>query len=161
MKGNKKMPARASQTSTSVKPSLPFKIVGTMVNGEPFEFPCSRSTALKTAKDYMKMGFQGVTIWEHTGTEWVENSTMTEQAKAGIQGSGNTRGVMALQLLNEHTNVLLKMTAKAQKTDASKETYDAEVREWLHQFGVACQAIHVTPSAINTVLGSLYQPAEA
>jgi len=166
MKGNKKMPSnRASDTqttSTTRKPSLPFKILGTMTNGEPFDFPCSRTTVLKTAKDYMKMGFQGVTIWEHNGTDWVENATMTEQAKTGVQGGGNTRGVMALQQLNEHTNILVKLAGKAQRTDTSKDVYDAEVKEWLRTFGVACQSLRVTPSAINDVLGSLYnQPAEA
>lgn len=160
------MSPRASENATpttSAKPSLPFKIVGTMVNGEPFEFPCARGTALKTAKDYMKMGFQGVTILEHNGEGWVENSTMTEQAKTGVQGGGNTRGVMSLQQLNEHTNVLIKATGKAQKTDAAKQAYDADVRAWLHQIGVTCQSLRVPPATINEVLGNLYSevPAEA
>lgn len=147
-----------NSTPTSTKPVLPFMIKGTLPEGEAFEFPCGRNTVIKTAKEYMKQGFTGVTIWGHNGTEWVEDQKMTEQAKAGVSGGGNTRGVMALQQLNEHTAVLIRLTSKKQ-TEGNKEAYDAEIREWVTQFGLTCKALNVTPHVINEVLGGMYQPA--
>lgn len=158
-------PRQAENTSSVekvVKPSLPFKVTGTLPNGTDFDFPCSRSTAMKSAKEYMKQGFQRVTIWEHNGNAWDENTAMTEQVRTSLQGTGNQRGVMALQQLIERSNVLVKMTGKAQKNELAKRAYDSEVRDWLQQFGFTCQALHVTPSAINETLGAIFaQPVEA
>lgn len=142
-----------------VKPSLPFKVTGILPDMTDFEFPCSKVAATKAAKDYMKQGFQNVQIWEHDGSTWNVNEAMTDQARTSLQGNGNARGVIALQQLIERSNVLVKMTNRAHKTDASKEAYDAEVHAWLQQFGVTCQALHVTPSAINETLGAIFTPA--
>jgi hypothetical protein len=153
--------ARASQTSTVVKPSLPFKVTGNLLDGEYFEFPCSKGTAIKSARDFMRSGLQNITIWEHDGASWNINVEMLDKVKGTMQGTGNAKGVLALQQLSEHTNELVKMAGKAQKTDVSKAAFDAEIEAWLTQFGLTCKSLNVTPHAINNTLGAIYQPAEA
>lgn len=152
------------QTSTAiaekvVKPTLPYKVTGLLPDGTDFDFPASKSTALKVTKDYMKQGFKNVTIWEHDGNGWNENTAMTEQARTSLQGGGNQRGVIALQQVIERSNVLVKMTGKAQKTDTSKQAYDAEVEAWLQQIGATCRALNVTYGAVESHLMSYLQQA--